>query len=158
MYLCISYAILKKNQKYKNKTKQLKQSKLPRACHSPPLQHFDLPKTAFLHIAKYRGRIVACSMCDEGIRFTINGHSYFNLVLIRNVGGAGDVRTMSTKGSRTGWLPMSRNRGGNWQSNSYLKRQRLSFRVTTSDGRRQSHQLQCSARWQFGQTIEGGQF
>ncbi|GLJ19695.1 hypothetical protein SUGI_0356760 [Cryptomeria japonica] len=124
-----------------------------------PLEHFDLSEQAFLQIAKYKSGIVPIQYkrvhCKKngGIKFTINGFNYFELVLISNVGGRGDLIAVWIKGSGTGWQQMTRNWGANWMSNSYFNGQSLSFQLMSSSGKILTLYNVAPPNWQFGQTF-----
>lgn len=90
-----------------------------------------------------------------GIRFTINGRNYFELVLISNVGGAGEISKVWIRGSKSNkWEVMSRNWGANWQSLSYLNGQSLSFRLQASNGGIRTALNVAPKNWQFGQSFK----
>ncbi|KAF8721798.1 hypothetical protein HU200_022980 [Digitaria exilis] len=98
--------------------------------------HFDMAQPAWEKIGiASRGIIPVLYQRRGGVRFTINGHDYFNLVLVTNVAGAGSIKSMDVKSSDSAdWMPMVRNWGANWHSLSYLSGKMLSFRVTITDG------------------------
>ncbi|KAL6493007.1 Expansin-A11 [Orobanche gracilis] len=125
---------------------------------NPPLQHFDMAQPAWEKIGIYSGGIVPVLYqrvpCVKrgGVRFAMNGRDYFELVMISNVGNAGSIQSVSIKGSRTKWICMSRNWGANWQSNSYLNGQSLSFMITTTDGITKTFLNAVPSNWAFGRT------
>lgn len=125
--------------------------------------HFDLPMPAFTSLAKQVGgvapvfyRRVRCAK-RGGVRFTIGGNPYFLMVLIHNVGGAGDIRSVRIKGQYSGWVTMFRNWGSLWTCRTKLSGP-LSFMITTSDGRTLVSNRAVGSWWKFGQTWEGSQF
>ncbi|KAL6504785.1 Expansin-A1 [Orobanche hederae] len=126
---------------------------------NPPRQHFDMAQPAWEKIGIYKGGIVPVLYqrvpCKKrgGVRFTINGRDYFELVLISNVGNGGSIQSVQIKGSKTAWTAMSRNWGASWQSNSHLNGQSLSFKITTTDGITKTFLNVVPSNWAFGKTF-----
>ncbi|KAK7292373.1 hypothetical protein RIF29_08151 [Crotalaria pallida] len=131
---------------------------------NPPRKHFDLSMKMFTTIGIYKAGIIPVQYrrvpCIKkgGVKFEIKGNPYWILVLVFNVGNAGDVSSVSIKGSNSGnWIPMSRNWGQNWQTGTNLVGQALSFQVTTSDKKILEFDNVAPTNWQFNQTYEGNQ-
>ncbi|XP_047180173.1 expansin-A16-like [Vigna umbellata] len=133
---------------------------------NPPREHFDLAKPAYLKIAEYKAGIVPVNYrrvpCKKkgGIRFTITGNPYFNLVSVWNVGGAGDITEVQVKGNKKikHWTNLKRNWGQKWQSDVMLVGEALSFRVRSSDLRYSTSRWIAPSNWKFGQTFVGKNF
>ncbi|XP_047046334.1 expansin-A32-like [Lolium rigidum] len=128
---------------------------------NPPREHFDLTMPAFLQIAEEKAGIVPVSYrrvpCAKagGIRYTITGNKYFNMVTVTNVGGAGDVAGLTVKGNkRVKWTPLKRNWGQVWQTGEDLTGESLTFRVMTGDHRRHTSWHVLPRDWQFGVTYQ----
>jgi hypothetical protein len=92
-----------------------------------------------------------------GIRFTMGGFNFFELVLVSNVAGSGSVRSVSVKGGSTGWITLNRNWGANWQCNSGLVGQALSFAVTSTGGQTLYIYNVVPSWWSFGMTFTSNQ-
>ncbi|CAM6115679.1 unnamed protein product [Calypogeia fissa] len=128
---------------------------------NPPRNHFDLAYPMFAKLAQrvagiipVQWRRVPC-IKQGGIRFQINGNPWFMLVLVFNVGGAGDVYSMESKGTSTiSYYKMTHNWGGNWQLKEKLTGQALSFRVTLSDNSQLTSTRAVNKYWRFGSTYE----
>ncbi|OVA18905.1 Expansin [Macleaya cordata] len=132
---------------------------------NPPQKHFDLSMPMFLKIGIYKAGIIPVKyrripcVKNGGVKFEIKGNPYWIIVLVYNVGGAGEVTDVKIKGTNTGWIQMSRNWGQIWQTGTHeLVGQGLSFQVTTSDGKMVQSDNVAPANWQFGQVFEGKQF
>lgn len=128
---------------------------------NPPNKHFDLSMKMFISIAEYRGGIVPVKYrqvrCHKsgGVRFEVKGNPNFIMVLVYNVGGAGDVTSVAIRGDKSNWISMQRNWGQNWNTGVGLVGQSLSFMVRTSDGRSMTFYNVSPHNWGFGQTFEG---
>ncbi|PAN05087.1 hypothetical protein PAHAL_1G113200 [Panicum hallii] len=127
---------------------------------NPPRPHFDMAQPAWERIGVYRAGIIPVMYkrvpCVRrgGVRFMINGHDYFNLVLVTNVAAAGSIKSMEVKAAdSTDWTPMARNWGANWHSMAYLTGKMLSFRVTNTDGQALEFANVVPRGWKFGQTF-----
>ncbi|GAA0179963.1 hypothetical protein LIER_30046 [Lithospermum erythrorhizon] len=130
-------------------------------CPTSDGDHFDLTQPAFVEIAEHDGGIVPVkyrrASCKKkgGIRFTIDGNPNFNLVSISNVGGAGDVVGLEVRGGKKlPWTKMRRNWGQKWQTEAKIAKRKLSFRVTTSDGKTLTLYKVTTKNWEYGQTFE----
>ncbi|CAN1188480.1 EXPA23, partial [Linum perenne] len=125
---------------------------------NPPAKHFDLAMPMFLKLAPFKARIVNVNYRriryakSGGVKFQIYGNPNFNLVFLYNVGGAGDVKVVRVRRSKSGggWIPMKKN----WDCGTVLVGQTLSFHVVTSDGASRVFSNVVPSSWGFGQTFD----
>ncbi|PWZ07900.1 Expansin-A25 [Zea mays] len=123
---------------------------------NPPRPHFDMAQPAWERIGVYGAGIIPVRYqqvtCwrQGGMRITIGGSSFFQLVQFSNVAGSGSIRSVSVKGAKTGWVALNRNWGANWQCNSALFGQALSFSVTSTGGQTIYMTDVVPAWWQVG--------
>lgn len=129
---------------------------------APPQEHFDLSEPAFVKIAERNAGVVPISHrrvpCRKpgGMKFSIQGNDFYNLVTITNVGGAGDIVGVEVKGTENlRWTKLKRNWGQKWQADVKLTGRKLTFRVMTSDGKTITSRNVFPKNWQFGKTYEG---
>ncbi|OEL21575.1 Expansin-A26 [Dichanthelium oligosanthes] len=124
-------------------------------------EHFDLTMPAFLKIAEEKAGVVPVSyrkvacVRQGGIRYTITGNKNYNMVMVTNVGGAGDVVALTVKGNkRVKWTPMKRSWGQLWTTEVDLTGESLTFRVMTGDHRKATSWHVMPRDWQFGKTYQ----
>ncbi|KAL3697603.1 hypothetical protein R1sor_011679 [Riccia sorocarpa] len=127
-------------------------------CDSPKA-HFDLAYAAFTRLANQAAgyapvqyRRTPCKK-KGGVKFQMNGNPYWDLVLIYNVAGAGNVAKAWIKGSGS-FYPMSQNWGMNWSAYAALRGQALSFKLVLGNGRTATYYNVCPKYWQIGQTCQ----
>ncbi|KAJ0028661.1 hypothetical protein Pint_35752 [Pistacia integerrima] len=129
---------------------------------NPPREHFDIAYPAFSQIAEYKAGIVPVKYrrvpCKKqgGIRFLITGNSYYHMVSVWNVGGAGDISSLEVKGdNKLPWTKLKRNWGQKWQTDAKLCGEALTFKVGLSDGKVVILPHVFPKTWTFSQTFEG---
>lgn len=89
-----------------------------------------------------------------GLKFTLNGHPWFNLVLIWNVAGGGDVQNLQMRGEQTVWYTMRRNWGQYWECPIKFTGQKISFIVTLGNGQVRVINNLTPQIWYNGQSYE----
>ncbi|BBN20409.1 expansin [Marchantia polymorpha subsp. ruderalis] len=126
---------------------------------NPPRVHFDLPQPMFIKMARYVGGIVPVAYrrvpCVKkgGVKFTMNGNPWFNLILISNVAGPGDIKAVAVKGSKQkSWTSARQNWGQKWEVKQKLQGQALSFRLTSGSGKVLVLYNAVPRTWRFGST------
>ncbi|XP_006649423.1 expansin-A15 [Oryza brachyantha] len=126
---------------------------------NPPRTHFDMAEPAWLQIGIFKAGIVPVlyqrvpCVKQGGVRFTMGGFNYFELVLITNVAGSGSIQSVWVKGTNTNRMPMNRNWGANWQSLAGFVGQALTFGVTSTGGQTVVFQDIVPSWWKFGQSF-----
>ncbi|CAM6122647.1 unnamed protein product [Calypogeia fissa] len=127
-----------------------------------PKAHFDLAYPAFIQLGPEVAGVLPVQfrrvMCNKsgGIRFTITGNPFFVMVLVQNVGGLGDVASVSMEGSGMSPVALAHNWGQIWSSGANVVGKSITFIVTLGSGDSKTFSNVAGSNWGFGQTYEAG--